>query len=238
MDPNKGRQIRGERIIPEQIIESFVEIATDLSKNPSSNGAILRTCATELCKVCKELLLSVENLKRWFNRFSYFIFDTESIKYIQEDFFKLVSEYKTLKESDIRELSISIKTIENLDYKLNEELRRENYLERDELRSLELVVKPITSFPARNGNVFPGADLVSHVTLNVIAALDRYIEDLEPIVEIKDYGRAERQRLYFKKETKNLYKEIERLEENFTELVERFARYSLVTICLSRATTN
>ena len=205
------------------IIEKFIGLGKELAKLPAMVLPQYQSCAVDFYRICKRILQSNENVSRWFHRFSYFDFQAANAR---TEFLKALQEYKTMKTGpEFQQLKFSCHDIQGI-YQQNIQGKIASWFsDQSRLEEAEGIFERLTD---------ADASMVTFVADEYVGRLDRYVDKIEQAVDAGDLNDAERQRLDFKRDSKEMVQLLERFGGDLSELVMDFASVAKIPVTLGR----
>jgi hypothetical protein len=168
------------------------------------------------------LLKANENISRRYYGFAYFRFeDQEAAPKINN----LIGEYRTLRGPHLRELKSSCNDIARIyDSKIKSKFGALFTIHHQTLG--RIFGKPTTLKDAQQlFETLGDADrvMVDYIERTYLNELDKFVNDIDDAMDNKDLLSAERRRLGFKAESRERVKQLEDLNDDLSDLVNKFA---------------
>lgn len=203
------------------IIDKFITLGKELAKIPAMVLPQYQSAAADLYGICQRILKANENLTRWLHRFRYFDFGSPSPR---SEFLVVINDYNTMKNGpEFQQLKFSCNDIANLYYREISSKIGSWFSGRHKREEAEGIFNSLAD---------TDQDMVAFIYDKVLGKLEHFITSLEQEVDSGNLDEAERQRLEFKSETKEIVQQIEKFSDDLSELVISFANIAKIPITL------
>jgi hypothetical protein len=203
------------------IIEEFIAVGKELANLPKLVLPQYQPAAIDFYEICQKILNATENAARWFHRFRYFDFQSPNAR---SDFLAAVQEYRALRSGALfKQLKFSCGDINQIYYRNISSKLSNWFITTDKLENAQGVFEKLTS-----------ADLamVDFTQEHILGKLDNFLDSVENEVDTNNLNAAEKRRLEFKSDTKEIAKSLEEFSDDLSELVRRFADIARISITL------
>lgn len=155
------------------------------------------------------------------HRFRYFDFGSPSAR---SEFLVVINDYNTMKNGpEFQQLKFSCNDIANLYYREISSKIGNWFSGRHKREEAEGIFNSLAD---------TDQDMVAFIYDKVLGKLEHFITSLEQEVDSGNLDEAERQRLEFKSETKEIVQQMEKFSDDLSELVISFANIAKIPITL------
>lgn len=206
-------------------ISEFIGIAKEISKIPRMVLPDYQRCSEDLYKICQKILTPNDNIVECFNQFLYFNFSSQNA---QSDFNQRILDYKNSKSNNLRQFKFSCSDISTIYFRNIEKKIGNFFSNKSKLEDAKAIFEKLT-----NADVA----MLDMLDNNVLAKLDKYIDDVEPSVSNGDLDSAEKKRLEFKQECKDILKELENFSNELSDLTITFAKLAHVPLTVDQTSS-
>jgi hypothetical protein len=203
------------------ITKEFIALGKELANLPALVLPQYQPAAADLYEICQKILNANENTARWFHRFRYFDFQSPNAR---SDFLAAVQEYRTLRSGVMfKQLKFSCGDIGQIYYRNISSKFSNWFVITQKVEEAQGVFEKLTN-----------ADLamVDFTQEHILSKLDNFLQRVESEVDANNLNEAEKLRLEFKSDTKEIVKYLEDFSDDLSELVLRFANIARIPITL------
>lgn len=203
------------------ITKEFIAIGKELANLPALVLPQYQPAAADLYEICQKILNANENTARWFHRFRYFDFQIPNAR---PDFLNAMQEYKALRSGPLfKQLKFSCGDIAQIYYKNISSKLSNWFVTTHKQEQAKGVFEKLTN--ADNA-------MVEFTQEHILKKLDDFLQKIENEVDANNLNEAEKLRLEFKSDTKDVVKYLEDFSDDLSELVLRFASIAKIPITL------
>ncbi len=198
-----------------ETLDKFANISKELAKLPALVLPQYRNSVKDLYEICQKLLIANENLSRWLFQFLYFDFrHPEAQKRFQE----LLEQYQIMKSGlEFQKLKISCGDINRIYYKNISSKIGNWFTSQAKIEEVEGIFQALG---------YADGELVALTYDHVVARIDDFIMHVEGLVKAGAMDDAERIRLKFKAELRDVAERLQKFGGELVDLVILFAEFA------------